>query len=1646
MRPSFRCFQALAILSFVLATQAGPGILNFSNYRPHFGIDAPVYDVDCQTPLGSSFLGQLYAGPALDSLAPVGTATAFKEVNGKGTGYVIGGAVVINSVEAGQVAYVQLRAWDASGGYNTEGLPPPPTKFGHSKIIQVVLGGDRGDGMPPVVPPDLVGLESFCLVPRPPTITQEPADGVVLPGQTYRFEVMVRSAQPVTYQWRFNGADIPGATSSRYVIPSVSANNLGTYQVSVGSAGGSTLSREARLSFRTPPPGATVWFSNQTPGLDAPVYDVNCTTRLAGPGFVAQLWAGPAEDQLAPASPALPFGNGSQTGYWQIDDPWLVLTNVAPGATAFVQVRAWELVAGETYAEAAAAGAKHGESPVLQVVAGGAGAPPAFPVVLAGLQSFCLMEAPAIVGQPVGAVVPLGYPFSLTVDATSATPMTYQWRLNGQDIAGATEATLSIAAAEATHAGAYSVVVSNAAGSRLSAEAWIQIREFPAGALIYFSNLVPPAGVDAPVLDAETGSRLEGPAYRAQLYAGPTPELLAPVGWPQPFQTGSSAGYWETSEDSWLNLPTVVPGATAYAQVKVWESRGGWHFEEAVAAGAKAGASEVLAMVTGGGDPAVLWPTLRGLPSFFISHAPVFTQQPASATVTAGTTVTFEAQTSPAVWATNQWYFNGQPIAGAHSATLVVANAQLADEGEYVLVAQNGAGSVASEPAYLTVTDPSRGTVNFRNLAPIAGIDAPVFESDGVTRAQAESLRAQLWGGPDADQLKPAGEPAWFRTGAGAGYWTSANSLRTLPNVLAGAVATVQVRVWDAAVASDFETAVAAGAKYGVSAAFTVKTGGDGAPPSLPADLAGLQSFALEPALTITNQPAAGLFFVGEPVALEVGASGSGALTFQWLKNGQPLASATAARFELAAAKLEDAGWYSVEVRDGRRAVASPPVVVGVMAVPDGAGLVFSNHDPGADLDAPVFDVDGTTRLAGAGFVAQLWAGATAETLAPISEPVPFLSGGDAGYWESGWQSSVTIPGLAAGAPTVVQVRVWEVATGAGFEAARAAGGRVGVSPIFEVTTGGAGAATAWPTALSGLTSFRLSQLPVITSAPGSLGVVQKREATLSVEVSSPDLVTFQWYRNGEAIPGATADKLRLAAVTPADAGQYTVTVSNWVGEVTSEPATLAVLTPTSGGEILFRTSYSVGALIFNDDGKTRLAGSRYVGQLWVGTTPEGLKPVSTAVVFGSGTGAGYLYGPVVRLTNVPPDITVYVQVHAWDTRFGRDYASAVAVGRAGTSEVFSVVTGGLGVAPATLAGMKSFSLAQPEPPLILRQPADYYWVIEGTMIYFDVVATNFVSVSWERQTAEGWVSVVGANTTRLEFVTATAQDAGDFRAVLSGVSGVSVLSAPATLAVGRRLQAGATDGGFSLKVTPGNGPVFVIEGSTNLTQWQALDRVTNETAVIELAEAPDAGQQPTRFYRARDAGTGQVASDNIAGFVEVELLPGFTMMGLPLLAPSYKTADLFAGMPEWTEVYKYYPDGRGFTINTLFDGTWTVSEETLAPGEGALVLNQTDDVYYLTLRGDVATGEIHQALPAKWSLQTAMVPLTGQLDRDFGCPFEQLEIVGRMDAWSATIMLSVFADGGWALGPTPVVQPGEAFWIWKNAATDWSFTFNPPR
>jgi hypothetical protein len=82
---------------------------------------------------------------------------------------------------------------------------------------------------------------------------------------------------------------------------------------------------------------------------------------------------------------------------------------------------------------------------------------------------------------------------------------------------------------------------------------------------------------------------------------------------------------------------------------------------------------------------------------------------------------------------------------------------------------------------------------------------------------------------------------------------------------------------------------------------------------------------------------------------------------------------------------------------------------------------------------------------------------------------------------------------------------------------------------------------------------------PAITAQPQSQTVNTGATVNLSVTASGTPAPTYQWFRNGAAISGATGATLTLTNVQTSDAGTYTVTVTNTAGSVTSNPATLTV-------------------------------------------------------------------------------------------------------------------------------------------------------------------------------------------------------------------------------------------------------------------------------------------------------------------------------------------------------------------------------------------------------------------------------------------------------------------------------------------------------
>ena len=77
------------------------------------------------------------------------------------------------------------------------------------------------------------------------------------------------------------------------------------------------------------------------------------------------------------------------------------------------------------------------------------------------------------------------------------------------------------------------------------------------------------------------------------------------------------------------------------------------------------------------------------------------------------------------------------------------------------------------------------------------------------------------------------------------------------------------------------------------------------------------------------------------------------------------------------------------------------------------------------------------------------------------------------------------------------------------------------------------------------------------------------RPLPAAVWPASHPAITYQWYFNGTAISGATSTTYSLSSAQPANAGEYTAAVSNVMGSVTSDRATLTVnlgAPPPSGG------------------------------------------------------------------------------------------------------------------------------------------------------------------------------------------------------------------------------------------------------------------------------------------------------------------------------------------------------------------------------------------------------------------------------------------------------------------------------------------------
>lgn len=93
----------------------------------------------------------------------------------------------------------------------------------------------------------------FIPPPQPPTITNQPTGKVVNQSSNATFTVGVTGATPLSYQWRFEGTNLAGATQSNYARPNAQPIHEGDYDVVVTNIAGSATSSVAFLVVNIPP-------------------------------------------------------------------------------------------------------------------------------------------------------------------------------------------------------------------------------------------------------------------------------------------------------------------------------------------------------------------------------------------------------------------------------------------------------------------------------------------------------------------------------------------------------------------------------------------------------------------------------------------------------------------------------------------------------------------------------------------------------------------------------------------------------------------------------------------------------------------------------------------------------------------------------------------------------------------------------------------------------------------------------------------------------------------------------------------------------------------------------------------------------------------------------------------------------------------------------------------------------------------------------------------------------------------------------------------------------------------------------------------------------------------------------------------------
>jgi pectate lyase len=709
-----------------------------------------------------------------------------------------------------------------------------------------------------------------------------------------------------------------------------------------------------------------------------------------------------------------------------------------------------------------------------------------------------VITPPTITTQPAAQSAPLGSNVSFTVAASGTSPFNYQWRKDGSDIAGANSDTLSLSNVQDGDARTYTVVVSNAAGSAMSSGAALTVI---------------------------------------------TPSSISLQPEPQTVNAGATANFFVSASGTaplsyqWQKGGSDIAGATS---------------SSLAVANAQDGDAGTYTVVVSNAAGSV---TSEGA-ALTVTHIvpPTITTQPASQTANVGDGVTFSVVAGGTAPFNYQWQKNGSDITGANGPALTLSNVQLSDAGDYSVEVSNDAGIATSDPATLTVVVPPS-----------------VF------------LRERFADGTRATQNLPA-TADWF-TSSGSSNFTAAagqatqlvSSSRTLLNYFTNSpaapvtVGTGQTLTLDfVAQFSGFDTGASVG-----STTFAVGL---------------LRSVANPAAVSGTGFTASGSPNTNARVSGDFGSNNPGSNVFTNYGGYAAMTyagqSSTATPVKLYArtganASLLNSTSPYVQFTTGGTATPSSGMVVntdyrGTLTLENtgsGVRVTYTLKDAATGsvvMNYSALQAAGTfTQFDTAAFYLSKASASANYNLVIKSADVSLGGSADLGEAPSITTQPVSQT-VSAGANVSFSVAAegtaplgyqWlkngspiSGATSATLNLTNVQGADAGSYRV--VVSNAAGSATSTTAVLNVQTG---PVAPAITSQPASQTVVTGGSALFGVIATGTAPLSYQWYKDGSLISGATTSSLSLSNVQAADAGGYSVVVSNAVGTATSNTASLTV-------------------------------------------------------------------------------------------------------------------------------------------------------------------------------------------------------------------------------------------------------------------------------------------------------------------------------------------------------------------------------------------------------------------------------------------------------------------------------------------------------